>query len=51
LTPGPAGELTALPQTPSWIKGWDRGTGEQQGKGWKGKAEGRDKEGIREGDK
>jgi len=42
-TPGPLGELTALPQTPSWIKG---PTSKGRGGGWK---EGEKKGGKREG--
>jgi len=37
LRPDPPGELTALPQTPSWIKGeWGKkGEGEGRGEGEK----------------
>ena len=51
----PAGELTALPQAPSWIyregKGWE-GKGEEgrgKGKGKEGKGDGGEKERERKG--
>ena len=42
LRPNPVGELTALPQTSSWIrgadgKGWERGRGGKERKEGKGR--------------
>ena len=55
FAPDPAGELTALPQTPSWIlgglllRGGEGGEGKGRGKGRGGEREGRGKGRGREG--